>query len=633
MVVRMKKLNLLLHRSDRDAFLDSLQSLGVIHVVLSASENSSALEPLIEKKRILTRIAAELKRKKVESDAFDCAPMQIDNVIEIYTAIEAKETALSQKEGKLKKERDALLPWGEFDPSLIEKLARVGVSVRLFDAPLKTFNSLDFKDALVVEIGKDGQRVLFAVTEKESTLNLPLEPVVLPTKLLSVVEGELAKLAQERANVEREKNALVCSLPVITDSLLSLDELIDMESVKGGMVSVVDGKVLALKGFFPADKETGVLSFLKESAVYFNIEEPVEGDPVPVALKNNSFVKLFEPITKIFSLPDYFEFDPTPFFAPFFTLFVGLCLGDIGYGAVLLVLSLFLVKKGGAAMKPMGMLIMVLAASTVFGGLLLNSFFGNQFFLVEGKGFFDVGNSILYFAPLSQRGTDFPAMRFAMAVGFVQVIFAMLIKAVLLIKTRGFVFGLQPFSFVLVILGGLLWGAHANPMNLGIGEFTVGPLLIGALLSYPPVYVGKAIFFIGLTILVVFNNPDKPLLVRVLGFSIITVYNFVTGLLGDILSYLRIFALGLAGGLLGNAFNGIAFSLVRSGDEVNYASPLIVLTVLILIFGHGLNLALSMIGSFVHPLRLTFVEFYKNLEFRGGGKAYRPFATNRINEE
>ena len=122
-----------------------------------------------------------------------------------------------------------------------------------------------------------------------------------------------------------------------------------------------------------------------------------------------------------------------------------------------------------------------------------------------------------------------------------------------------------------------------------------------------------------------FNNPDKNFFLRPLT-GLWEFYQFVTGFLGDFLSYIRLFALGLASGLLGNAFNQIAFMILPGYPEsTDYLSPLMAVSVIILLVGHTLNLGLSLLGSFVHPLRLTFVEFYKNLDFKGGGVAYQPF--------
>jgi V/A-type H+-transporting ATPase subunit I len=152
----------------------------------------------------------------------------------------------------------------------------------------------------------------------------------------------------------------------------------------------------------------------------------------------------------------------------------------------------------------------------------------------------------------------------------------------------------------------------------------VGRANIGALITAPPVAAGKILLFSGLVLTFLFNNPDKKMIGR-LGLGLWEMYNFISALMSDILSYLRLFALGLASGLLGNAFNDIAFMLITREGQIHYASPLIVFTILILVFGHTVNFGLSALGSFVHPLRLTFVEFYKNIGFKGGSSAYKPF--------
>jgi V/A-type H+-transporting ATPase subunit I len=140
-----------------------------------------------------------------------------------------------------------------------------------------------------------------------------------------------------------------------------------------------------------------------------------------------------------------------------------------------------------------------------------------------------------------------------------------------------------------------------------------------------PLVAGKAVLFISALLFLIFNNMDKKAFLRPL-LGLYELYNFATGLLSNILSYLRLFALGLAGGLLGASFNQIAFLFITAPDgKVNYASAGIIGTIFVLIVGHSLNLSLSLIGSFVHPLRLTFVEFYGAIGFKGGSKPYRPF--------
>ncbi|MCX5901455.1 MAG: hypothetical protein NTX06_12135, partial [Proteobacteria bacterium] len=237
-----------------------------------------------------------------------------------------------------------------------------------------------------------------------------------------------------------------------------------------------------------------------------------------------------------------------------------------------------------------------------------------------------------YFAPLTpqpgQRGTVFPMMSFALLLGFLQVMLALTLRSITSIKNSGFVFGLQPISYMLCICGSIIWAAHTNFLKLGVADFTIGSAKLGLLIIAVPLIAGKVMTWGGLALLFCFNNPDKKIGLR-LPLGIWELYGFATGILGDILSYLRLFALGLSGGLLGASFNKIAFMLITRDDVVHYGSPLIVGTILLLILGHMLNLILSIVGAFVHPLRLTFVEFYKNLDFKGGGKPYAPFSKKR----
>jgi len=117
-----------------------------------------------------------------------------------------------------------------------------------------------------------------------------------------------------------------------------------------------------------------------------------------------------------------------------------------------------------------------------------------------------------------------------------------------------------------------------------------------------------------------YNNPDKNIFIN-FGGGLWSIYGMATGLLGDLLSYIRLFALGLTGGVLGGVFNQLAIELTSSLPWLIRWLPML----LILLLGHGINFGLCMISSFVHPMRLTFVEFFKNADFEGGGKAFTPF--------
>jgi V/A-type H+-transporting ATPase subunit I len=182
---------------------------------------------------------------------------------------------------------------------------------------------------------------------------------------------------------------------------------------------------------------------------------------------------------------------------------------------------------------------------------------------------------------------------------------------------------LHPLGDICTVIGITIYVTKINFINLA--DFSFGIVPIGPFLSSLPFSVSYIFIGIGLAFMFLFNNPAKGLLPYFGGAGLWALYQFTTGIMGDVLSYLRLFALGLAGGLLGAAFNDIAFMFVlQENGTINYTNPLFLVTLIVLVLGHTINFGLAALGSFVHPLRLTFVEFYKNLEFKGGGKAYSP---------
>ena len=220
-------------------------------------------------------------------------------------------------------------------------------------------------------------------------------------------------------------------------------------------------------------------------------------------------------------------------------------------------------------------------------------------------------------------------MSFSLFLGFIQILVAMTMQAIVRIRQGGFISGLMPISYVMMFFGMLIWGAHSNAFSLGIGEFAVGKWQLGRLLLALPLASGKLLLLGGAVVVLLFNSPGKKIFVRPL-LGLWELYNFATGILGDMLSYIRLFALGLCSGLLGSTFNGIALGFITKDNVVDLASPWIICTVLLLVGGHALNFALSIVGAFVHPIRLTFVEFFKNLGFEWGGKQFLPFCRASI---
>ena len=357
--------------------------------------------------------------------------------------------------------------------------------------------------------------------------------------------------------------------------------------------SLADNKLVLLEGWVPEVKTEDVKSFMDNQGAYYEISNPAPEDNVPILFKNDKFSRLFEPIIRLYMLPKYNELDLTPFFAPFFMLFFGLCLGDIGYGAfMVLAVTIYrlMAKNISPGMKPILTLVQILGASTMVCGLLTGTCFGFNIydiqvpFLQKMKEAISLDNQQMF--------------NLSLILGGVQIIFGMMLKAVNQTIQLGFKYAVGTIGWIFVILSSAI--AFAGAMEMG-GTVHMVFVIAGLLMAY------------------LYNSPGKNVFVNI-GLGLWDSYNMATGLLGDILSYVRLFALGLSGGILASVFNSLAAGM--SPDNI-IAGPIVM--VLIFVIGHSINIFMNVLGAMVHPMRLTFVEFFKNSGYEGGGKEYSPF--------
>ena len=352
---------------------------------------------------------------------------------------------------------------------------------------------------------------------------------------------------------------------------------------------------MLLEGWIPVEKLDDMQKFLGSQEAYYEIADPVPGDNVPIQLNNTGFFKLFEPIMRLYMLPKYNELDLTPFFAPFFMLFFGLCLGDSGYGAIMffgILIYRMIAKNIEASMKSILSLVQLLGLSTMLCGLLTGTCLGFNLYEIQMPFFQSLKEAI---------SLDNQQMfNLSLILGGVQIIFGMILKAVNQTIQFGVKYAVATIGWLLVLISTAV--AFAAPGIMGMGS-TVHMIIAG----------------IGLAMAFLYNSPDKNIFVNI-GLGLWDSYNMCTGLLGDILSYVRLFAIGLSGGILASVFNSLAVGM--SPDNV-IAGPIVM--VLIFVIGHSINMFMNVLGAMVHPMRLTFVEFFKNSGYEGGGKEYTPF--------
>lgn len=678
MIVQMKKLDVLLYHRQKEAFLQALRKLGIVHVqekqeassqdLLQASADFKECESVTisMKNRMRTR-----KIKKLPSQKSDLSP---DEIMESFNDLDKSRQVLDQKIIALNKEIEALEAWGDFKPELLEKIRQAGVRTRFFEISSKKYDALLEKHPDLIRVSSEGSKVLAVLFEKGDAQVIDADEISLPNISLSGALKKKRKYLEELNKTEEDLDGLLRYLTILEKEELKRKSKMAFESARVSFDEEGEGKLLHLTGWMPKKLMSRTVQIMDEFNAWYTVEDPAQEDDVPVKLKNGPFARLFEGITKIYSLPDYFELDPTPFFAPFFMFFVGLCLGDVGYGALVFLGGLGVLFAGGKKVRSLAVLVTILGASVIMSGIMLNSCFGQPLVggpeVADGFAFFKTGPASIRFlaARQTERGAFFPAMSFALLLGFMQVMFGIFLNMVNRIRNKGILFGIQPFSSLMMIIGFMVIATHTNAFDLNIAKFQVGSINLGSYLLYIPEKVASVLFFAGLTLFLLFNNPYRPLFKKTwfaligdlvllaglggmiarsgmigsvesgaiallgavpgwifgagafifliangLGGGLMEIYFFLTGFVGNILSYLRLFALGLAGGMLGNAFNTIA-------SDITFIPA----AILLLLVGHGLNFFLSALGAFIHSLRLTFVEFYPNLGFQGGGKKYSP---------
>jgi len=604
MVAKMKKLTFLIFHKDYEHFLHDLRELGMVHVVENKlnQTQSEQLEKLYMQWKQLSEAKKILEKYRDKKNPLPPNPVDIEKGYRLPREIEkiqADAAALTQQLQISKKERDALIPWGNFDPENISRLESAGYFIHFFVVANRDYNPEweELYNAIVIET--KSSKIYFITITKEQDIpkKLNLEAVKMPEVSLEQLNGMIDDLNAKLQENEEKLRRLTADFPSLEAAIAEIDSEIRFTRVQVSADHVADNKVMLLQGWVPESNEQDICNYLELKEVFYIIEDPQPEDDVPILLQNKKFARLFEPLTEMYTLPKYSELDLTPYFAPFYMIFFGLSLGDLGYGLFLFLAATVvkIIKKTslGKNLKDILTLAQVLGASAFFCGLLTGGFFGFNIYEVN----------IPFVAMLKEKIflDNNKMFVLSLVLGVVQIMFGMLLK----IFNRKRQFG---FKYTLSTIG---WFVLLLSIGIAVLLPTYFPLF-GTAHTIVALTAGILIFF--------FNSPGKNPLFN-LGLGLWDTYNMATGLLGDVLSYVRLFALGLSGGILASVFNSLAVGISPDNNVVIGA----IVTVLIFVVGHGITIFMNTLGAIVHPMRLTFVEFYKNAEFTGGGKKYNPF--------
>ena len=568
MITQMKKYTFLVFHREYEAFLEQLREAGVVHITEKAAgmAEDECLQELLSN--------ADATRKLIAQGAPDQLLQEKAN--------------LEQRIAATQKEAEKMAIWGDFSAKRIEDLKQAGYTLRYFTCSKKSF-----QEEWGIVVAEQAGVIYFVQVNNSSDAPEGCQEQYLnlksATDLMKDVEGLTGLLVAQNARIELWAKE---NIPALEAKLVELKQQIDWQRVTLNTDSEADGSLKILEGFCPADQALALNELLAKQEVYYQEEDPQVEDNTPIKLRNNRFTKLFEPLTGMYGWPNYNEYDPTPILAPFFLLFFAMCMGDCGYGFLLIIIGLLIAKKklNIAMFDGLGPIITVLGAGTAVVGFFLGTFMGIDLYTAEWMP--QALKNVMLKGNVDVAGMTYDIqMVFAICIGIFHICLAMVVKAICSTEQLGFKENIANWGWTLLIVGGLIvtiLGLTVLPQE--VFKWT---LISVAVISALGIYI--------------FNTPGRNPLINI-GAGLWDTYNVVTGILGDVLSYIRLYALGLAGGMLGAAFNNLGNMILGDGSNLILWIPFI----LILILGHTLNLGMSALGSFVHPLRLSFVEYFKN---------------------
>lgn len=612
MIEKMTKYSFILPSGGTEEFLNLLQESGVMDITRSEKPVDGESAALLDRIEKCSATIAAMEKTDFSGDsdfdevrkAFEKAA-QPDDPAGSFAEYSGALATVNSRIAETKAEIAARRPWGEFDPETVGKLAELGYRIHYYKVPAKKFDPAWEELYALQKVDSDGKTVRFVtVAPAGEEYSFPVPETAAPKGPASEAEETLRNLEAESAGIRGHLMRAAASVGTLKAEYAETAARLDLYLAGAAAETAAENTISVLTGFAPTENDAQLASVLEASGVLYIAEPATEEDNPPVKLRNGKFAKMFEVLTGMYGMPVYGEFDPTPVLSVFFLLFFGLCMGDAGYGIILTLFGIGVTKKWIKIdmFKSIGPLITVLGVGTFLVGMVLGTAFGVN--LYEQTWVPDILKKFMI--PDSVRIAGFSAqMVLALGIGIFHICLAMTTKAILYTIRFGFRNTVSVWGWLILILGGILTAAGALAGLLPETAVKWAVIAIGVL-------SGLGIF--------IFNTPGRNPLANI-GSGLWDTYNMATGILGDVLSYIRLYALGLAGGMLGSAFNTLGSMVLGNAGEATWQwLPFII----ILLFGHTLNLLMSCLGAFVHPLRLTFVEYFKNAGYEGKGMRYRP---------
>ena len=635
MIVPMKKLTLAALLEHREAILQALQSICAVQLIsIGEGEQSSAaaegrVQRLQSAEELLKPYAGkagfgpkpEATRQELEED--------IQPALEICAELEGLQRRIAQNGSDTEKRRlqlISLLPWANMTDPLETVRSTASLKVMTGTVPVDGVNALMETGALVQLYGGEKERAALVICPNEEYAGIApsIRATGFQEKGFGDIRGtaseniqrlrtEIEALEAERAQLEARLAAFAPKREEIRRALdgAAIDR--DREQSKEALAHTKTAFLLT--GWVREDMTEKVRREIEKitDVYYLGFEDPSEGDAVPTVLKNSRLITPYEAVTNLYSLPAYGTIDGTPLMAPFYFIFFGMMLSDTVYGAVLALGAWAFLKyiKPRGMMENLAKVLLMGGISTIFMGLLFGTCAGVSWPVIFR------GTALENTFPIIDSSADPIAMlALCAAMGIIQMFYAVFIAAYSCIKHRDWAGAIvDNLSWVFIITGLLLMAAPSLGLPAALG--TAGKWM--------------AIGFAAVVLL--FAGRSKKNVAGRLMSGAGKLYD-VTSWLGDVLSYARIFALGLSTGVIGLVLNTLCWDMLFAsfkGNPVLMVVGFIIVTVLSVAL-HAFMMAISTLGCFVHSARLQYVEFFGKF-YEAGGKAFKPlrYETKYVN--
>ena len=585
MIVPMKKAVVVMQGKDSLSAVSSLRKLGVLHIEHQQPPRgrnvSSLLETIVlfnQALGILSGIKTETEHIFIDKEATD-GQVICRHIMDLYKHREQLTEYFHTISMRIKQYEE----WGDFNPQEFTDLAKHNIFAALFQIPLKQLDSLP-EDIVVSKLSIQGG-VVNCLLLRGSIIDIGIKEIPLPQMSLAQMLKRREEDNQSIQDIEQQLADQLRYAASLSRIKSVLQKELEFQEALSGMGQAET--LSYIHGYIPADRTEKLIYQAKQEQWALAIMEPSATDSVPTLIRNPRWIAVVSPIFKFLEVfPAYHEWDISPVFIFFFSLFFGMLIGDAGYGAIYMLLTFWVHKQTGAKVKDKTIffLFYLLSLCAIIWGLLTGAFFGQEWFLKIG------------YKPLVPALNNPSTIQgFWFVVGALRLSVAHIWRAVIKLPS---VAALAEVGWI-----GVIWSVF----------LLAKMLILGAV--FPS--FGRWLIISGISLIALFNNPQKNIL-KVFNIDLITLALGLISSFGEVVSYIRLFAVGMAGVAIADAFNAMA-----AGIGVGSVTALLA-SVFVVMLGHLLCLLLGPLSVLVHGIRLNLLEFSSHANISWSGMVYKP---------